>query len=230
MQRITQEAVDRYLADDWIAALLDDAPHPGDRELTCDRWLRETPPKRLVFALLYGDLLTGSGRSVLDVGGGLTGLTRRLAQRHRLTILDLMAHDERAQIARFRQDCPQAEIVAEDWYRHEPDRSFDVVVANDLCPNVDQRLELFLARFVPVCRELRLSLTFYNEPRFYLTRRIDGEEILCMLAWTGAMTRQALLPYAERIRDADFSVFDAQGGSPYPNRRQVCTLRLAGGG
>lgn len=230
MERITHEAVEHYLADDWIRALLEDEPKPGDRELTCDRWLRETPPKRLVFALLYGDLLRGSGRSVLDVGGGLTSLTRLLAKRHRLTILDLMAHDDRAQVARFSEECPQAEIVAEDWYRYEPGRSVDLVVANDLFPNVDQRLELFLARFVPLCREMRLSLTYYNEPRFYLTRRIDGEEILCMLAWTGAMTRQALLPYAERIREADFSVFEARDGSPYPNRRQVCTLRLAGGG
>lgn len=229
MQRITQEAVDRYLADDWIARLLDDEPHAANRALTCDRWLRETPPKRLIFAALYGDLLDEGGRSVLDVGGGLSSLSQRLARRHRLTILDLLAHDDAAQLAAFARDCPQAEIVTEDWYRYEPDHAFDVVVANDLFPNVDQRLELFLARYLPLCREMRLSLTYYNEPRFYLTRRIDGEEILCMLAWTGAMTREALLPYAERISQPDFAEFEARDRSPYPNRRQVCVLRLAGG-
>ena len=30
---------------------------------------------------------------------------------------------------------------------------------------------------------MRLSLTWYEEPRAYQVRRVDGEEILFMLAW-----------------------------------------------
>jgi hypothetical protein len=73
---LTRADVHRYLADDSIAALSARLALPGDLDLTCQRWLDGSPPKRLVFERLYGDLLrTERRRRVLDVGGGLTSFT-----------------------------------------------------------------------------------------------------------------------------------------------------------
>lgn len=76
MQLITKELLDDYLQEDSISPLMDRLSEGGDEALTCQRWLRESPPKRLLFELLYGGLLDPHAprQGVLDVGGGLTAL------------------------------------------------------------------------------------------------------------------------------------------------------------
>ena len=116
-----------------------------------------------------------------------------------------------------------------DWFDFCPDqRRYDVVIANDLFPNVDQRLSLFIEKFLPVTKSLRLSLTFYDTPRFYQTKRIDGDEILTMLAWDRIQTRQLLDQYKAVIVKPDFSLFEKPNVSVYPNGRQVLILEMRG--
>jgi hypothetical protein len=226
MQRISREALEHYCRDDRIARLLAAESRPGDEDLTSQRWLRQTPAKRLIFDMLYGDLLDGAGRHVLDVGGGLSALTRRLAARHRYELVELLAHDPLdADLHGF-----AAAVTFHhcDWWEHDFVAPFDVIVANDLFPNADQRLSLFLERALPAAKEVRLSLTYYNEPRFYLTRRIDADEILCLLAWDGRQTAATLAPYAKRITAPDWHDFDCADGSVFDNGRQVVMLSLLG--
>ena len=71
VQPITSALVDGYLTRDAILQALDAARIPTDEQLTCQRWLRESPAKRLIFESLYGDLLHGPRQKVLDIGGGL---------------------------------------------------------------------------------------------------------------------------------------------------------------
>jgi hypothetical protein len=228
MQLVTRSAVERYLATDPIAALAASLAHSGDRQLTCQRWLDESAPKRMAYEWLYGDLLkNGPRRRVLDVGGGLTAFTRELARRHDYVLLDLLAHDG-AQAASYRDSLQASQLQALDWYEYRPEAPFDVVIANDLFPNVDQRLALFLERFLGQARELRLSLTWYDAPRFYQTRRVGAEELLCMLAWDGRQTRATLERFGGRVRDAAMDLFEARSESVYPNGRQVCLVRLDG--
>lgn len=44
MELITREGLDRYLARDSIADWMDRISEEGDQGLTCQRWLRDTPP------------------------------------------------------------------------------------------------------------------------------------------------------------------------------------------
>jgi trans-aconitate methyltransferase len=230
MRLISQSDVDDYLVEDSLSVLLNSLSGPEDRELTCQRWLQESAPKRCVFEALYGDLLLErKGLRVLDVGGGLTAFTTELANRHDYSLVDLFAHDDEMAISRLGSKAGSAKIFAEDWHDFCFDQSYDVVVANDLFPNVDQRLELFLARFVPLAGELRLALTYYDTPRFYAARRISGEEIFFMLAWNAEQTRRVLEPYAQQIRDARLDMLGSENVSVYPNGRQVCLLTISGG-
>jgi hypothetical protein len=228
MRRLEAALVEEYLQRDRVAGLLQRESAPGDEELTVQRWLAETPAKRLTVDLLYGDLLEGPPRSVLDVGGGLSALTRLLAARHEYELLDLMAHDQESKIAKFRESLPGLRLHRADWWSAEISGPYDVVVANDLFPNVDQRLALFLDRLLPLAREIRLSLTYYNRPRFYLAKRLDADEILGVLAWDGRQTRAALEPYAARIERACLDELARTDDTVFANGRQVCVLTLRG--
>ena len=230
MHRIGKATIDAYLADDVLAEQMRSTRRPGDGSLTCQRWLDATPAKRYAAQALYGDLLQRDGLRVLDIGGGLTTFTREVARRHRLTLVDLMAHDDNIAIDAFLTSAPAFELVRRDWLEALAgfDGKYDVVVAADLFPNVDQRLQMFLDRALPIAGEIRLSLTYYNEPRYYLTRRIEADEVLCMLAWDGAQTQRVLEGVRGRISGPDFSIFSAREDSVYGNGRQVALVRMFG--
>ena len=229
MKRISKDWVESYLAEDAIARMMREQEKPHEASLVCQRWLRETPPKRLIFQELYGDLLASGGRRVLDVGGGLTTFTRLLGERNDFELLDLLAHDGEEEIRAFRAAAPAVRLTREDWFTRESNESYDVIVANDLFPNVDQRLELFLEKYLPNCREMRLSITVYNTPRYYLTRRIEGDEILCLLAWNGEMAAMALAKFLPDFGHGDRELLATNSESPYPNKRQLFLVRLNGG-
>lgn len=230
IQLVTQERLRNYMLQDTVGVLLERVSLDGDESLTAQRWLSQSPPKRLIYEWLYGDLLTDGARRrrVLDVGGGLLALTRELAKAHDYTLLDLLAHDSPHKAASMERDVGRPLVIQSDWFAYDCPGVYDVVIANDLFPNVDQRLELFLQRFISKAKTIRLSLTFYNLPRFYLARRLDADEVVCMLAWDGPLTRETLKPFVGDAGPEFCSVFDVAGTSVYPNGRQVCLLELAG--
>jgi len=229
LELVTRSMLERYLESDTISARLDACTHDGDEELTCQRWLRQTPPKRLIYERLYGDLLRGGApRRVLDVGGGLSALTRELARHHDYTLVELLAHDPPERAERMMAEVGKRFLVRKEWYEYVPDGPYDIVIANDLFPNVDQRLELFLGRYVEGASLIRLSLTYYNDPRFYLARRVDADEILCMMAWNGRMTGSALQPFLGPEHRRRLTSFEQDNPSVYDNGRQVCLVEIAG--
>jgi hypothetical protein len=116
--------------------------------------------------------------------------------------------------------------VNSDWYQFNAKGHYDVVIANDLFPNVDQRLELFIERFLPLSSEIRLSLTYYHYPRFYAVKRLDADEILCLLAWDGEQVRHTLGKYVDYIEAPDLGVLLKDCPSLFANGRQVCMVSL----
>jgi hypothetical protein len=181
-----------------------------------------------MYACVYGDLFDKKRLRILDVGGGFCSLSRVLLRDHTYRLLELAAHDPAANLRLVERATGTSFWIEGDWYSQEIEGNFDVIVANDLFPNVDQRLALFIERALPNCSEIRLSLTYYNRPRFYLTRRLDGDEILCMLAWNGEHTQQVLTKYADRIDGYAIGPLQ-QSDTIFENGRQVCIVRVRGG-
>ena len=72
MLLITKKLLEKYLQHDPISSFMNQLSRDEDEGLTCQRWLRESPPKRLLFELLYDGLLEFDNprQRVLDVGGG----------------------------------------------------------------------------------------------------------------------------------------------------------------
>jgi len=225
MKMIDMQFVEEYANRDWIRTRLDELSQGGDQGFTCQRWLRESLPKRAVFEQLYGDLLEPGGKCVLDIGGGVTSFTRELAARNDYTLVDLMAHDSGMDGAAAAM-AGTGRLVTGDWWAFDSPLQFDVVVANDLFPNVDQRLALFIEKWLPRCGQMRLSLTWYDDPRWYVTKRVDGDEIFTVLAWDGERTLSTLLKFRENIIDFRPEFFSSAGKSPYPNGRRVCVIWL----
>lgn len=228
MYLVNERDLSEYISTDIVNHWLDRYSLATDEDLVCQRWLRQSSAKRYIFRQIYGDLLMKSGRvKVLDVGGGVTGLTRELATRHLYTLSDILSHYDMKSVLTIANQVKSEFIRAQDWLSLDTD-SYDLVIANDIFPNVDQRLDIFLERFLPQTKAIRLSLTYYDTPRYYLARRIDAEEVLCMLAWNGADVRRVLEKYFESIVSADFRIFGNEGRSAFANGRQVVLVELKG--
>ena len=227
MKRMNPALLESYLRTDPVQQIVAGAPPVA--MMTSQRWLDESPAKRLIFHELYADCLSSGGPdSLLDVGGGLTGLTPLLANRRRYGLIDPLFHETPESLAAIRAATTGFEHVGTDWHSVET-RDWDLIIANDLFPNVDQRLALFLEWALSKAREVRLSLTFHNTPRWFTLQRAGLEERLTMLAFDGVRTRAALEPFSERIVGWRPELFEGNDGSIFPNGRQVVTLTVRGG-
>jgi hypothetical protein len=228
MELVTKKVVDIYLRTDDTNSRLDKFSDSVGEGYVCQRWLRESPAKRYIYEVIYGPLFDGlTKQRVLDIGGGLTGLTNFLAERHEYILADILAHDHIKEVKRLTQMVRRDFIMNQDWLSLAEGR-YDLVLANDIFPNVDQRLEIFLEKFIPQCSRIRMLLTWYDTPHYYMTKRLDGEEILCMLAWNGDQIRDVLAKFQSRILNPNFSLFDKSTNSVFNNGRQTCIIEFQG--
>lgn len=222
MKIYRRDELDSYASSDWLLQRLADEARDDDAGYTTHRWLVESLPKRMIYADVYGDLLDSEGLRILDIGGGYSSLGRALAQRHDYTLVDIMAHDEHEEFARLTGTLGDF-WEASDWLGFAAEDRYDVIVANDLFPNVDQRLDEFLSRYRPLAEELRVTLTFYNTPRSYIVRRVDGEEVFAMLAWDGAQVERCLSNHLPAEKIADLA---SETESLFPNGRHIASVRF----
>lgn len=231
---VGQSLLDNYLTEDWVFERINKRDGLLDRlNFTGDRWLLDSPAKRMIYSEMYGSFFEeGVEResAILDVGGGYCSLSTELAKKINYTLLDICAHETEDQIRYIEGLLGRQNFVQDDWHHFfsTNKKSYDIIIANDLFPNVDQRLDLFLKHALPRCRELRLSLTFYNNPRFYQVKRVNADETLWYLAWDYSLLRTILSPYRQRMEgDLDEAV-GKMGISLYPNGRQVVVTTMRG--
>lgn len=120
--------------------------------------------------------------------------------------------------------------LQEDWYKLELIEDYDIIIANDIFPDVDQRIELFIEKMLPHCRELRMVLTYYNTPCFYTTKRTDDSEIMTFLSWDGEITGIKLRKYISRsnVDEADVEFMKNNTDSIFYNGRQVSYIIIQG--
>ncbi len=227
-----RKMLDAYLENDVILQML----HEGGNRFgegsafKSEKWLFDSPAKRMIYFYMYGDLLreTGTMKRILDVGGGYCRLTTRLLANHEYSLIDIMVHDDHSRLLDIEKKLEKEFWMNSDWLGLDDKNTYDIVIANDIFPNVDQRVSLFLDKFLPVCHEMRISFTCYNTPTYYTVKRIDAEEILQIEAWNGARLQQVLQPYLESVGTADLSPLLARDESIFSNRRQVVHAILKG--
>ena len=226
-----QWLLEEYEKRDIILDLIKGQALQEDVGFTSHRWLIESPAKRMIYYHMYGKLLeTGcTSMRIIDVGGGYTALSRVLIENHGYTLLDIMAHDSHQALIDLENSLGKGFWVNEDWYRFKPEGNYDLVIANDLFPNVDQRLDQFLKKYLPTCREMRILLTYYNIPRWYRVKRTDADEVFHMMAWSGDDVARVLQKYVHRISEPRLELFREDRPSLFANKRQVCLVTFRGG-
>lgn len=225
---LDSKALESYAETDRIGKLLELHEDAAEAGFGCQAWLRDNIQKRLVADLVYGDALASQGSAYLDIGSGLTTLQRLIGGSNSLRLAEKMAHDPAGHLASFRALAPQVEVFEGDWFEDNEKGQYDAVFASDLFPNVDQRLSMFLDKYLPMTSRIIMSLTFYNTPRFYETRRTNADEFLYVLAWNGRMLETELKPYEGRLAGFRSGMFSEFNDSIFPNGRQVAVIEMKG--
>lgn len=231
MKTYQKSDLEIYLQNDWILKLLSVEECKSEKEIRTNVWMSTMENKRMVYADVYGDILKnmweGKNRKrVLDIGGGFSALTKVLARNADYTLVDFLAHGGNEYVRNRDID-----LMEKDWNEVKFEGVYDIVIANDIFPDVDQRMEMFIDRMLPICRELRLVLTYYNSPKFYTTKRMDDSEIMTFLSWDGEITALKLKKYVHRLYDTTAEQLEGMKdnfSSIYWNGRQVSYVRIKG--
>lgn len=190
-------------------------------------WLEKSVEKRMIYWNIYGDLFSRRDLNILDIGGGLCNFSRALLRRHNYELVDIMAHDSQA-IKNINTENSMEFLKSIDWNDYEINKTYDIIIANDLFPNVDQRLEMFINKYINHCKEIRLSLTYYDNDKTYSVKRVDADEIFNILAWDGRRLARSLEPYGNKIINYNNSIFEIKNCSIFDNGRTVCFATLVG--
>lgn len=229
MKVFSRSAMQDYLANDWVAGILGNLADQNLPTFTSDDWLKYDSAKRCIYDALYGDLCQSKPlQSIADIGGGLSSCTWSLFKDHNYTVVDLCNHETELRVYEFQKSCPETKLIPTDWQSFEIPQKYDLVIANDLFPNVDQRLDEFLDKFIPFSKEIRLSLTYFNERKSYQVKRVDADEVLFIRPWDGSRLVRELQPYEDRIKNPHFEILLENEPSLFANGRQVCMLSLKG--
>jgi len=226
LHHYTQDDLDSYKANDYISNWLAVNTDQSEQELGSNKWLTDSPIKRLVFHDIYADLLGGKkGKKILDIGGGVTAYTKILGDFHNYTLVDILSHDDQA-IAEsiFREH--NISFLKDDWYKVSFKNRFDIVICNDLFPNVDQRINIFLRRLLPISTSLRVLLTYHNNDRFYKVKRTDADEIMFLQAWSGQQLRQVLELIFPELEQSALTGLSSDRPSLYANGRLISLLKV----
>ena len=226
---IDSRLLNTYMGHDSFLEVLKENAKEDDGKFTLHKELMESPSKRMLYFYMYGGFqISHRKSSVLDVGGGYSSYTRQLIEICDYTLLDRMPHDDYSIFDSTVRATGKNFWLDENWDEHYiSDKEYDLIIANDLFPNVDQRLDAFVRKYLPCCRELRMSLTFYNTPKWHKVTRDDGEEII-MMAWNGGQVRETLLKYQQSfVLVPHWELLDSTE-TIFPDGRQVCIVKLIG--
>lgn len=226
----TKNKLQEYSKTDVILDQMLSVETPLDEQFISHNWLKQTLSKRLVFQDVYGDLINNQNNQlkILDVGGGYTSLTKKLIKNANYKLLDIMAHDNHQELIKLQKKLNNEFWINDDWFNFSTKNNFDIIVANDIFPNVDQRLGIFISKYLPLCKELRISLTYYNNNRFYKVKRTDAEEIFFILAYNAQKVLEDLNPFTDRIIGFNQKHFIEHNESIFSNGRIITYIKIKG--
>lgn len=161
-----------------------------------NRWLEGQAWKRVVTDWVYRPLLENPDWPVLDVGGGLGAPVVELARNPLYELVERATHEGREAYQRLEASIGRGFVRTEDWA--ETDAWDGTIVANDVFPNVDQRLQRFLDRCASKATRVRASLTYYPDLYFDVVRKPSGEHLV-MKAANAELVQLAVSRFAETV-------------------------------
>ncbi len=216
----------KYQLNDWVYDFVKVNNKIIDKNIGTNGWLINSLPKRMIFDKMYGDLINEKIKKnlkILDIGGGINVLQPLISKIHHLTLIDILAHDKKNTAFKF-CDFNNIKLIQKDWFDFlRNDLDYDLIIANDLFPNVDQRLSTFLDICIKQKCEIRILLTVYENNKFYPVKRVDADELMFMKAWSindlnSCLSQKFDLSILNEIENKDKSLF--------PNGRHIAMLKF----
>ncbi|MBM3995189.1 MAG: class I SAM-dependent methyltransferase [Planctomycetes bacterium] len=227
---------DRIQADAWLLPLLRESTQHfqtiGVHGISND-WLGQQPWKRVLAFQVFHDLLEPASpqRRILEVGGGLSAITERLAIQHDYSLIELATHEKEENYRKLEASLGRTFVTLADWSDTPFTAPRDLVIANDLFPNVDQRLYAFIDAAWPMCRELRLTLTYYENTVWHVKRIPSGEQLI-VRPW-GLREVRVFLDHLVECHPHDFPSYDRTQlvyhdyeKILFTNRRNILRVRM----
>lgn len=203
MTPYNKKDLNEYLKNDWVLKEL--KKYPQDNVFVSQKWLFEIPAKRMIYADVYKELLKTKGLKILDIGGGFCGLSRKLIENHDYILVDIMTAGNGEWLKDVEKEINKKFWQNMDWDEFDEKESFDLIIANDIFPNVDQRLGKFLRKFNGRAKKIILAITCYDQKSlladwseriitfvYNKIRRVNGDRIVFIKAPTTKETNEIL--------------------------------------
>ena len=228
---------ERHQADDQLMPMLcktDDIFEKLQITGAAQEWLKKQQWKRTIAYLLFADLLTKREltKRILEIGGGLSCTTLALAQNNNYALIERATHETPQHYRRLEEFLGKPFVTIADWIECESRVIQDIIIANDVFPNVDQRLYEFVEKYLPLTNELRLSITYY-ENTAYEVERLSSHERLIMKPW-GLREVSHFLKYltekypqfCNHYPESEL-VYEDYCGTLFSNSRNIIYLRIS---
>lgn len=204
-KRVDKQFLDEYAKDDYLLPIMQEeakmlpdtirrTPLHQAQTMIAHQW------KRAIFHEMYHDL---KEKRVLDIGGAYACYPP-LVWENDYTLVEVDPEFFQL-IGEY-----DAKVFIGGWEHFKPEQ-YDVVAACDVFLTNGRKIDEFLAKYLPVCKELRMTLTFRNIPK-------DG--------WTIEGLNTFFMPYAGRIDG--FGKFEYKEPDLLPGNRNVYIIYLKG--
>lgn len=232
MRPYAQKDLDEYLKDDWVLKELQ--KYPEDNIFISQKWLFDIPAKRMIYADVYEEFLKTKGKRILDIGGGFCSLSRKLIENHSYTLVDVMTAGNGEKLKDIEKEIGRNFWQNKDWDEFETEESYDLIIANDIFPNVDQRLGKFLRKFKGKAKRTILTITCYDQKSWLADwteklmsftynkiKRVNGDKIIFVRAPSTDKTSGIL---KENLTNPP--VLEKDGKSIFKNGRAVYKIEI----
>jgi len=148
-----------------------------------NEWLLKLDWKIPVSGLMFDDLInTDKKQKILEIAGSLSWFTLELLSKHDYTLIEKGFHENLSDYKNMQDIVEHKFVILEDWYDFNITENYDLIIANDLFPNADQRLYEFIDKYIDFAKNIRLTLT-YSENTFFEVKRLESGETLYMRPW-----------------------------------------------
>lgn len=204
--RLDKDNIEEYLMNDYLLSFVQ-SPQTGiDNQIlqTREYWnMIKHPWKRMVFDCFYKDIF---GKKILDVAGAYCGV-KPLIESPNYTLLE----------CKNLYSLLPTRVIVTDVREYESLEVFDYVVCSDLLITNFHNVKLILDKFLPICRELRISLTF----RYLKTKEFNK--------WTLDDLNSLMHEYCiTQERNMEFVPMEYHKDDCLPDNRNVYLISLKG--
>ena len=212
-----------YLENDFVLEQL--SSRKKFKNTYYDDWILENSAKRMIYSEIIKQLNPFKKKSLIDVGGGIHYFTNYFANNFSYTLIDPLYNFDKIKLKNFRKNQSNMNHIKSDWINYNGKKA-KLMLANDLFPNIDQRIEQFIKFAKKYCETLFLIATFHNEPKSYLTKRTDANEFLWVSQFSGFLLTNILQRVGLNISYYHKNKIRRLNENLFLNNRQVILLKI----